>query len=504
MTAPDLATQRDQLRDALLLEQRIRRARVDVVAWAELAGPTERGPFVVQGWQRDFLRRLQGLSESVARGEDRRAQGEAPTQVGKSECVRRWLAWHLATVGSVGLGCYAHDLAVEHSRAIRALLRSPIARRVWPHLTRAKTDEIDEDGEPIRDREDDWSIPAPTPDRRPPRLAARGRRGGLSGRFLPLIVADDLLKDETEYTSTAARDEAWAWLRSQAEARVREHGGTILVLGSRWGVDDPHGRQRANATKGGGDVIEVWSYPLVAKPGDTMGREPGAYLTDGWTPEREAKARAALGRRLARAMLDCDPEADGAGIWKRAAFSRFYSGRPEEVARTCSRTWLSVDGAETAGAGDWSVVSWWGFRNGRYLKLWQDRQQVEYPELRALVAGLIASRKPNATYIEKKSSGKAVYQELARTLPVIGVDVTRSKKDRYNAASPTLEHLCDYPDPSVAPWMADYVDRMVAITGEGDEVDDEADADTLGILADLQAPTAPDYRGMLDGLRGRR
>ena len=335
------------------------------------------------------------------------------------------------------------------------------------------------------------------------RLFGRGRRGGLNGRMVWLVVTDDLLKGMSAYLSQAERNECDHFVRSEALPRIIERGGALLMVGSRYGTDDPQGRLMKSAKRGGA-AVNVLRYPLRALPNSPDGRAPGEYITAGWTPEKEEQTRQEYGRRLARAILDCDPEQDGGGMWQRSAFSRHYAGTPEEVARTCSRTWLSVDGAETAGAGDWSVVSWWGFRNGRYLKLWQDRQQVEYPELRSLVAALIAKRKPNATYIEKKSAGKQVYQELSRSLPVIGVDITRSKKDRYNAASPTMEHLCDYPDPSVAPWMADYVDRMVAITGEGDEVDDEADADTLGILADLQAPAAPDYRGVLDGLRGRR
>ena len=196
------------------------------------------------------------------------------------------------------------------------------------------------------------------------------------------------------------------------------------------------------------------------------------------------------------AILDCDPEQDGGGKWTRADFSRRYPGDPWAIRATCSRTWLALDGAETAGGGDWSVIAWWGFRAGRYIKLWQWRQQVEYPELRELLRDCIVRCKPTAVYVEKKSSGKAVYQELSRSLPIIGVDVSRSKSDRYNAASPSMQHLCDYPEADVAPWMPEYVDRMVAITGHGDEIDDEADADTLGLLAELEgvARAAPDPR----------
>ena len=499
----------DEALAALRLEQRIRRARVDLVTWCELAGPTERGPFAMKRWQRDLCARLQEISERVAAGIPVRAQVESPTQTGKSEIVRRWLAWHLACYGqSIGFGSYEGGLATEHSTAIRAMLRSQVALRVWPHLTKNKGDEFEQSGEKIQDRANDWSIPAPHADQRPARFVARGRRGGMTGRFLQLIVPDDLLMDEAEYNSAAAREEAWSWYRSQAEGRVSENNGSIVMIGSRWGSDDVHARARKIADQGA-HPVEVMSYPLVAKAGDLMGRAPGEYLTDQWDEKKEARVRAIYGARLSAANLDCAPIDESGGTFKKEFFSKTYTGNPADVARICDWHVLALDGAETAGAGDWSVLTWVGRRQGAYLKLGQWRQQVELPELLALVRNVIAEVRPHGTLVEVKSSGKAVYQTLSREIPgLVAVQKSRGKRDCYLAASPVFEGGSWLMPATAQPWQQGYTERMTAITGLKDgEVDDEADADVMVVLWDQERQAkdnAPTAGGLLALLRGGR
>jgi phage terminase large subunit-like protein len=503
-------------------ERRIRDASTSLVSWMEVAGPTELGDFILADWQRDAASRLEQVSRELLEAERAfaerrsavqiRAALEVMTQAGKTELIARWLAWHMATTGqSVALGSYAGTLSAEISNRVRALLRSGVGRRVWPHLQREADPTLDdrdeESGEVIRDSAWDWSIPNVHPGRMNTRFVARGRKGGLNGRSVWLVVADDLLKDEMEYNSAAMREEAWTFLRSSAETRLATRGGAIVLVGSRWGSDDPIGRYRKQADKGG-HPLRLWSYPLRARAGDIMGRALGAYLMPGWSPEREAIQRATYGERLSRAILDCDPMDDGGGLWTAQHFSGTYSAAagPAVVARSCAWTVLALDGAETAGGGDWSVLTWVGFRDGRYVKLWQWRQQVEFPELLALVRRVRSEVNPNGVLIEVKSSGKQVYQTINRDVPgVVPVQKSRSKRDCYLAASPVFEGRSFLvPDPP-PPWLSGYVERMTVVTGlKQGEVDDEADADTMVILwhqAHEAAPQGADPSAMLRQFR---
>jgi predicted phage terminase large subunit-like protein len=304
------------------------------------------------------------------------------------------------------------------------------------------------------------------------------------------------------------RDQAWSFVQSQAYLRVQTRGGAIVLVGSRWGSDDPHGRQRKESA-GSRRAPVVLSYPLKAKPGDRMGRAPGQYLLPGFTAEGEADTRVELGARLAAAVLDCEPIDDAGSTFKPTFFSRTYAGNPADVARICEWHVLALDGAETAGAGDWSVLTWVGRRQGAYLKLGQWRQQVELPELLALVRGVIAQVKPNATLIEAKSSGKAVYQTLSREIPgLVAVQKSRGKRDCYLAASPVFEGGSWLMPATAQPWQQGYTERMTAVTGLKDgEVDDEADADVMVVLWDQERQAkdnAPTAGGLLALLRGGR
>lgn len=484
----------DEALAALRLEQRIRRARVDLVTWMELAGPP------LYAWQRNAAEYLQGVSEQLVEAERAflagepivqvRLQIEVMTQVGKTHMVALWMAWHLASKNqNAAVASYAASLAEGISNDVRAALRSGLALRVWPHLSRKKNeaDDIDDTGQRVQDSSADWSVTNADPKGRNVRFAARGREGGLNGHAFWLVVGDDLLKNQTEYASKAMRDQAWSFVQSQAYLRVQTRGGAIVLVGSRWGSDDPHGRQRKESA-GTRRAPVVLSYPLKAKPGDRMGRQPGQYLLPGFTAEGEADTRVELGARLAAAVLDCEPIDDAGNTFKATFFSKTYVGNPAEVARICDWHVLALDGAETAGAGDWSVLTWVGRRAGAYLKLGQWRQQVELPELLMLVRNVIAETRPHGTLVEVKSSGKAVYQTLSREIPgLVPVQKSRSKRDCYLAASPVFEGGSWLMPAEAQPWQQGYTERMTAITGLKDgEVDDEADADVMVILWDQE------------------
>lgn len=472
-----------------------------LAAWCEAGPPGEFGPLRLRTWQRKLCARLQRFAEDVVAGRDPRLNVSAPQQEGKSELIaRRFLTWVMANYNvSVGMGSYGHDLATEHSRAARELLRSGEAKLAWPHLAGEKADEDDDNGQKLVDKDDDWSIPSRTPDQRNPRYIARGVGGGLSGRTLALFAADDAFKDEADYGSGARREQVRRWLRSVVLARIRQRGGGLVNIGTRYGTDDVHGMLETWA-KSGGTPVESFNVPLRAKEDDDAGREPGEYISEGWTPEKEARTRAELGSRMASAILDCSPTPDEGGAWKRTWFSRRYKGDPAAVARLADLTVLALDGAATAGGGDCSVLVWWGIFGGKARKLGQWRDQLGFPDLLALCRDVRAKTRPNALLVEDASAGRQAIQTLELEFPVTPVKVSKSKRVRYNAVSPLWESgAMEYPEE--ADWMADYIERMVVIQGEGDEVDDEADADAIFGAWWLEHGGEPDPSDVLEAMR---
>lgn len=78
-----------------------------------------------------------------------------------------------------------------------------------------------------------------------------------------LLLVDDLLKDREEANSQVIRDKAFEWLSSVAFTRVHP-GASIIIVGTRWHLDDPIGRL-AKA-----DGWEVISLPAINEDGEPL------------------------------------------------------------------------------------------------------------------------------------------------------------------------------------------------------------------------------------------
>ena len=479
MRPGDEAALAEQARTVLAAREEWRRreaGRSSLAGWCEYGPPTERGAFVARRWQRHLAARLERFADEVAAGRSPRLIIHAPPQSGKSEIVaRRFPVWCLARGLSVALCSYADTLAVEHSIAARGIAQSPEAGRLWPHLTRPSEGARDARGRMLRDTLDDWTVPA-SGDRPPPRYLARGVGGGLSGRSVDLVVIDDPFQDAGDAASASRRAAVWSWYLSAVRARVDANGGGVIVMHTRWHVDDLAGRLERETA----EPWEVLSYPLIAGEHDATGRAPGEPL-DGWTLEAAERTRLVVGSRLYAAMYQGRPTLDEGALIRRVWLSHRYDELPEVAARRCDVTVLSLDPAATEGSGDHSVLQWWGWQGGRAYLLGQWRGQWAYPTLRQTVLDVHAKVRPSALLVEDTSSGRALADELARAVSgLVRVPAKGAKASRIAAETPAME-AGSVLLPSGGPWVGDLVERLVVITGEGDEVDDEADAMAMAL-----------------------
>jgi len=496
------------------------RARDSLVGWCYASPPTELGPMRPYPWQRDYCKRLEGLYRWAAdRGPGKVVRVvlvDAPPQSGKSQITsRQGPSWAMAALGlSVAIVSYGASLAVEHSIAARGLMRSEQARAVWPHLDRTKVS-----GDTSRDREDDWTAPAREPGRPGVRCLARGRDGALTGRAVDLIVLDDMYKDAADYESLASRRQVDSFLRTSALARVMERGGAIVDMGTRWGVSDTKGwwAERVKELEAAGLTVQIehWSYPLRGDEEWRHGEQ--GYITDGWTAEKEATARVMYGRH-ARAILDCDPDDIGGGLYPTGCLDHTYPETPRIAAQLCSATYITVDPAETQDGGDHTVIQRWGVRDSKSLLLGQRRGQWDSLGVVREVREAIAEWRPSGVLIEDTSAGKVALAALRQHIPgVVPVKVSGqgSKRDRIQGTIllwSTGDVLLPEPGPGTV-WCyerdADGLDlrgRLYRLRGERPdmrgEVDDEADAATIFLRwrldqGDTSVPTSDDVASLL-------
>ena len=146
---------------------------------------------------------------------------------------------------------------------------------------------------------------------------------------------------------------------------------------------------------------------------------------------------------------------------------------------------ISVDGAATDGGGDHTVMQLWGFTHGRAKLFKQWRGQWGFPAFCQALDDAISQHKPHAVLIEDTSNGRAVRQSLQqRHRGIIPISVS-GLGDKRARIRPTLalweSGSVELPRAEHAPWVGDFVDRMLRVTGQGAEVDDEADAATIAL-----------------------
>lgn len=109
-----------------------------------------------------------------------------------------------------------------------------------------------------------------------------GIGGAITGKRVNGLIIDDPVKNEEAVWTQNSRDKMWAWFQTAAHTRL-EPGGWIVIVMTRWHLDDIAGRC-LEMKKQGLEDWEVVDFPAIAREDepDVLERKPGEAL---W-PER--------------------------------------------------------------------------------------------------------------------------------------------------------------------------------------------------------------------------
>jgi len=176
---------------------------------------------------------------------------------------------------------------------------------------------------------------------------ATGIHGPVTGRRADLVVIDDPIKSHAESDSPLARDHLWNWYRSELVTRLKPGGRIVLVM-TRWHVDDLAGRLLASD-----DPWHVLRLPALAEPGDPLGRAPGTPLWPDWEGIADLdRKRTAVGSRSWAALYQQSPSTGDGALFQVNRIGTLDTLPPD------TRTVRAWDLAATeAGTGDpdWTV-----------------------------------------------------------------------------------------------------------------------------------------------------
>ena len=494
----DLACDKKRAMEVLDEECRVIESRAgDIATWAESGPEGEYGPYRLRGWQRNLFERLGPVFARAADPDDKYIEIiliDAIQQSGKSSAIRRALAWFVAKYGlPVGFLSCNDNLAKEHTQGTKDVLRYEFATRAFPHLG-----DTPKDGQrKLKDAEHHFSVPNINPGRPPVQIQSAGRKAGLEGRPLAVVACDDLYSTIEDASSVANNRQVNGMLKSSALPRVQQFGGVIIDISTRKGATDSKafwlGKAKELEAAGKTVRIQRWSYPLRGDEDFRYGSE--GYLTEEWDQDKEDEQRILMGDD-AVILLDGQDPADTAGLYRLRHFKHTYEEHPAVIARTCESTHISADCAETDGAGDWTVIQWWGIRGGVAFLLGQHRGQWGDHEVIDQINEARREWEPMGVLVEDTSSGKVANSVMRGKVPglePVKVSGQGSKRARIKGTLSlwAMGSVCvPSQDNANAPWWHEKCpkdrktirQRLLALRGATPkmtgEVDDEADAAT--------------------------
>ncbi|MFD4968953.1 phage terminase large subunit [Streptomyces sp. NPDC058424] len=293
-----------------------------------------------------------------------------------------------------------------------------------------------------------------------------GIGGALTGRPVDVLLIDDPLKGRKEADSATYRQACKDFYTDTARTRLAPDALQIIIQ-TRWHEDDLSGWLLA------GPSGHEWRYINVPAQADAdddpLGRAPGEYLISarGRTAADWEATKRDVGSRTWAALYQGHPAPAEGSLFKRSHW-RWYNA-PRAMRREDGTMW--VHGADEliqswdmafkdARKSDFVIGQVWARFGAEVYLLDQIRDRLDFPATAQAVKALSAKwPQTHAKLVEDKANGPAIIAQLRSVVPgLIPINPRDSKYARASAVAPFVESGNVYlPDPSLAPWIDDYV-----------------------------------------------
>lgn len=400
----------------------------------------------------------------VAAGRIKRLIVSMPPRHGKSELVSRYFpAWFLGTFPDkrIILVSYEADFAATWGRKSRDLLEEHGPSLFGVTVSKASS------------AASRWDIEGYEGG-----MVTAGVNGPITGKGADIGIIDDPVKNDQEAMSATYQERAYEWYKSTFRTRIQRDGAIILIM-TRWHENDLAGKLLA-AQEEDGEKWEVVSLPATAEDNDPLGREFGQPLCpDLFSKDALESIKKAVGSYWWAALYQQRPSPAEGGIFKRNWW-QYYRRVPDRFDEIIQSWDMTFKDTKTA---DFVVGQVWGRKGANKYLLDQVRDRMDFPATIQAVRTLSAKwPQAKAKLVEDKANGPAVIATLKKEISgLIPVEPQGSKESRAWAVSPEVEAGNVYlPDPSIAPWVHDFVEECAAFPNGAN--DDQVDAMTQALM----------------------
>lgn len=461
------------------------------------------------GWFNELLcMELDKFLEDVEAGLMPRLMLFAPPRSGKSEVAsRRFPAkvlgkhpdWNIIACS------YSSDLANRMSRETQRIIDSKAYQDVYPN-TRLSTGRAASSA--IKTAEL-WEILNSNNELQGGSYRAAGVNGGITGQGMNIGIIDDPAKDYATASSATYQESVMDWYETTFYTRLDPKVNGIIIILTRWHVNDLAGQLLKKAKEEDGEKWRVVSFPMEAEKteihtlnGQTYRlREPGEILFPERMPRAFVNKCKALGALTWNALYQQNPQILGGELIHSEQFRRYKT-----LPFLAYRMIFADTAQKTEEHNDYSVFQCWGMgEDNRIYLIDQIRGKWEAPELetkaidfwnkhRGLttpVSGILRSM-----CVEDAASGTGLIQSIKRAAKAAIVPIKRgNKQSKLSRVMDILgfieaDMVC-IPDPSLGlPWVSDFTTECDGFTANDshmfdDQVDPMVDACTT-MLGNMQ------------------
>lgn len=419
-----------------------------------------------------------------------------PPQHGKSEVCSRYLPAYIFGKNpdaDIIASSYAADLIEGMSRDAQRIIDTPEYHDLFPQTTIVRRGNV-ADETAIR-RAEEWTI-----QRRRGHYRCAGVGGGLTGHPAQYGIIDDPVKGRKEAESSTVREATLEWYYTVFRTRLHG-GGRILMLMTRWHVDDLAGQVLRKAKDD--PKADRWKhiiFPAIYEKSEfTHPNDPRAEGQALW-PEFQNEqhfdaTRATVGSYNWYGLYQQQPTPPGGNVIKRP-WLQIIEPHQVPVDMEWVRFWdLAVSEktkADYTASGQMAID-----RDGRIYVRHFIHEQVEWPEAKRMI---VQQSRSDGVPVGIESGGvqKAFFQSLLtdqdlRSVPLYGITPDKSKLLR---AQPWIARAEAGKFFVVrGPGVDSYVDELVEFTGMDDTHDDQVDwtsgaykmlcGDTEAVVEDL-------------------
>jgi len=258
-------------------------------------------------------------------------------------------------------------------------------------------------------------------------------QGSITGETIDVGVIDDPIKGREAANSVTTREKTWDWFTDDFFTRFSEDAGLLVIL-TRWHVDDPAGRMIESF----GDDVEVVKYKAIATEDEEHRQEGEVLFPEVKSLEFLNERKKTMSAANFVSLYQQSPTVQDGEIFKNSWFKWWES---EPVIKEKS---IFIDTAQKKGQrNDYTVAELWGFDGLNIYLLDMIRIKENAPEAQKAIEMFYHKHNDRTfrkMYIEDKSSGSTMIQVFKnKKMLVTAIQRNKDKEERASIFSGYIE-----------------------------------------------------------------